>query len=122
MDLQMVAQVEVMGIFEGKFEEKEARHGGFTHFDQGLSVVVRTGGLTILLTSKRMAPYSLGQLRSCRLEPAEFNVLIAKGVNSPIAAYEEVCTRFIRVDTPGVTASNLKHFDYHHRRETNVSF
>ena len=38
----LVAQVEVIGIFEGKFEEKEARHGGFTHFDQGLSVVVRT--------------------------------------------------------------------------------
>ena len=84
--------------------------------------MVRTGGLTILLTSKRMAPYSLEQLRSCRLEPGEFNVLIAKGVNSPIAAYEEVCTRFIRVDTPGVTASNLKHFDYHHRRESMFPF
>ena len=118
----LVAEVEVIGFFEGKFEEKQARHGGFTHFDQGLSVVVRTEGLTILLTSKRMAPYSLEQLRSCGLEPAEFSVLIAKGVNSPIAAYEEVCTRFIRVDTQGVTASNLNHFDYHHRRKPMFPF
>ena len=88
----------------------------------GLSVVVRTGGLTILLNSKRMAPYSLEQLRSCGLEPAEFNVLVAKGVNSPIAAYEEVCTRFIRIDTPGVTAYNLSHFGYHHRREPMFPF
>ena len=84
--------------------------------------MVRTEGLTILLTSKRMAPYSLEQLRSCGLEPAEFSVLIAKGVNSPIAAYEEVCTRFIRVDTQGVTASNLNHFDYHHRRKPMFPF
>ena len=118
----LAAEVEVIGIFEGKFEEKEARHGGFNHFDQGLSVVVRTEELTILLTSKRMAPYSLEQLRSCSLEPAEFNVLVAKGVNSPIVAYEEVCTRFIRVDTPGVTASNLKHFDYRHRRKPMFPF
>jgi len=119
----LIAWVEVIGIYPGKFEEPLARHGGFTHFDQGLSAVVRSAeGLIILLTSKRMAPYSLEQLRSCGLDPGSFRVLVAKGVNAPIAAYEEVCSRFIRVDTPGVTASNLNHFYYHHRRRPMFPF
>ena len=75
-----------------------------------------------MLTSKRMAPFSLEQLRSCGLDPETFQVLIAKGVNSPLAAYEEVYSRFIRVDTPGVTASNLNHFDYQHRRKPMFPF
>ena len=37
-------------------------------------------------------------------------------------SYEEVCTRFIKVDTQGVTASNLNHFDYHHRRKPMFPF
>ena len=69
-----------------------------------------------------MAPYSLEQLRSCGLDPGSFRVLVAKGVNAPIAAYEEVCSRFIRVDTPGVTASNLNHFAYHRRRRPMFPF
>ncbi|MEC7347574.1 MAG: MlrC C-terminal domain-containing protein, partial [SAR324 cluster bacterium] len=60
--------------------------------------------------------------RSCGLDPETFQVLIAKGVNSPLAAYQEVCSSFIRVDTPGVTASNLNHFDYQHRREPMFPF
>ena len=103
--------------------EKTPRHGGFTKFDQGDTAVVSCkSGLTVMLTSKRMAPFSLEQLRSCELDPEGFHILVAKGVNSPLAAYEEVCSRFIRVDTPGVTASNLNHFDYQHRRKPMYPF
>ena len=113
----------VEGLFDGVFHEKTPRHGGFTNFYQGDTAVVSCkSGLTVMLTSKRMAPFSLEQLRSCGLDPEEFRVLVAKGVNSPLAAYEEVCSRFIRVDTPGVTASNLNHFDYKNRRKPMYPF
>ena len=119
-DLQgppLKSEIIVKGLFDGVFQEKTPRHGGFTNFDQGITAVVTCkSGLTVMLTSKRMAPYSLEQLRSCNLEPENFNVLVAKGVNSPIAAYDEICSQFIRVDTPGVTASNLEHFKYQNRR------
>ena len=119
----LIARVEVIGVYPGKFEEPLARHGGFTHFDQGLSAVVRSEeGVTILLTSKRMAPYSMEQLRSCGLDPSSFKVLVAKGVNAPIAAYKEFCSHFIRVNTPGVTSSSLNHFDYQHRRRPMFPF
>ena len=117
------AEVLVEGFYEGVFHEKQPRHGGSTHFDQGQTAVVSSDtGLTVMLTSKRMAPFSLEQLRSFGLDPETFQVLVAKGVNSPLAAYEEVCSNFIRVDTPGVTGSNLNYFDYQHRRKPMFPF
>tara|TARA_B100000809_G_scaffold176494_1_gene173897 strand:- start:299 stop:1777 length:1479 start_codon:yes stop_codon:yes gene_type:complete len=119
----ITAKVKVRGIYSGKFEEKQPRHGGFSYFDQGKTAVVEIeSGLTVMLTTKRMAPFSLEQLYSCDLDTEDFDVLVAKGVNSPIAAYQEVCSRFIRVDTPGVTSANLDHFDYQFRRRPMYPF
>ena len=119
----LASEVTVQGLFDGIFHERTPRHGGFTDFDQGKTAVVFCkSGLTVMLTSKRMAPFSLEQLRSCKLNPFDFNVLVAKGVNSPISAYREVCSRFIRVDTPGITASNLNNFNYLNRRKPMYPF
>lgn len=107
----------VEGLYDGRFEETEARHGGLRHCDQGASAVVRSaGGVTVLLTSRRMPPFSLRQLTSCGIEPHRYQVLTAKGVNAPLAAYREVCRHFLRVDTPGVTSANLQRLAFHHRR------
>ena len=119
----ITAEVKVRGIYSGKFEEKQPRHGGFSRFDQGKTAVVENNsGLTVMLTTKRMAPFSLEQLYSCGLNPEDFDVLVAKGVNSPLAAYQEVCSHFIRVDTPGVTSANLDYFDYQFRRRPMYPF
>ena len=75
-----------------------------------------------MLTSKRMVPFSLQQLKSCGLDPAEFQVLVAKGVNAPIAAYREVCEKFIRVNTAGSTCADMKQLEYHHRRRPMFPF
>jgi len=110
----------VASLHEGRFEETEARHGGFTHFDQGRSAVLRVepaGSLTLLVTSRRMVPFSLRQLTSCGLEPASFRFLVAKGVIAPVAAYQAVCKHFVRVDTPGVTSADLSRLPYRHRRQ-----
>ena len=79
-------------------------------------------GLTIVATERRMVPFSLSQLRACGIEPAKYRVLVAKGVNAPIAAYREVCRSFIRVDTPGVTAADMTTLDYHRRRRPMFPF
>ena len=113
----LVARVRVEGLYEGQFSEDEARHGGIVNFDQGRSAVVTiASGLTVMLTSKRIVPWSLGQFACCDLDPQDFEVLVAKGVNSPLAAYASLCSHFIRVNTPGVTASDLSGFDYRSRR------
>jgi microcystin degradation protein MlrC len=107
----------VIGLYDGKFEESQPRHGGFTQMDQGQTAVIQTqAGLTIMLTSRRMPPFSLRQLTAHGIAPAEYHLLVAKGVNAPIAAYKEVCKHFIRVNTPGCTTADMTQLAYHHRR------
>jgi microcystin degradation protein MlrC len=117
------ADFRVVGIYDGQFQESEPRHGGFQRFDQGRTAVVETeSGLTIMLTTERMVPFSLNQLTSCGLNPRDFQVLVAKGVNAPVAAYAPVCPHLLRVDTPGATSANLDRLQYHHRRRPMFPF
>ena len=109
-------EFELLGCYDGQFTDMRVRHGGFTHYDQGRSAVVRKDGLTILLNSRRIPPFSTGQLTSCDLDPKQFKIMAAKGVHAPLAAYEEFCERFMRVNTPGVTTADLSQLEYHERR------
>jgi microcystin degradation protein MlrC len=115
-DPPLHARFAVRGLFDGVFEESQARHGGIRRFDQGPTAVVEAGGLTVMLTSRRTAPFSLGQLTAFGLDPKRFQVIVAKGVHAPVAAYAPVCPTLIRVNTPGVTSADLTHFAYRHRR------
>jgi microcystin degradation protein MlrC len=113
----------VVGLHDGKFLESEPRHGGFTECDQGPTAVVRNAdGVTVMLTSRRMPPFSLRQLTSCHVNPASFHVLVAKGVHAPVAAYQPVCQRLIRVNTPGCTTADMVSLKYHHRRRPMYPF
>jgi microcystin degradation protein MlrC len=111
-----LARFTVRGLFDGVFEESQARHGGIRRFDQGPTAVVEDDGLTVMLTSRRTAPFSLGQLTAFGLDPKRFRVIVAKGVHAPVAAYAPVCPTLIRVNTPGVTSADLTHFTYRRRR------
>ncbi|MEO1980108.1 MAG: MlrC C-terminal domain-containing protein, partial [Fuerstiella sp.] len=107
----------VISLHDGRFREPQPRHGGMTDFDQGRTAVCRTdSGLTLMLTSRRMVPFSLQQLISCDVAPDSFRILVAKGVNAPIAAYREVCGSFIRVNTVGSTCADMSRLEYRHRR------
>lgn len=111
------AEFTVSGLFEGRFREAAATHGGIAAFDQGpTALLVTATGLTVMATTNRMAPFSLNQLTCCGLDPAWFRVLVAKGVHAPVAAYAAVCEELIRVDTPGVTSADFGRLTYRHRR------
>jgi microcystin degradation protein MlrC len=113
----IVADVVVQSIHDGKFAEMKVRHGGRAAYDMGPTAIVTTdSGLTIQLTSKRMVPFSLGQLTSCGIDPKQFDVIVAKGVHAPVAAYEEVCPTMIRANTPGVTTADMTRLPFHQRR------
>jgi microcystin degradation protein MlrC len=119
----LACEATVQGLFDGPFEEPHPRHGGIKSYDQGRSAVVRTDtGLTILVNSRRTPPFSLRQLTSCGLNPADFHLLVVKGVNAPLAAYKEVCKHFIRVNTPGCTTADLSQLNYQRRRRPMFPF
>ncbi|MDA2930951.1 MlrC C-terminal domain-containing protein, partial [Acidobacteria bacterium AH-259-O06] len=76
----------------------------------------------IVLTSLRMPPFSLEQVRSLGIKPESKRILIAKGAIAPRAAYEPVSAQVIEVNSPGITAPNLNHFDYKYRRRPMFPF
>jgi len=110
--------VRVLSLHSGRFCETAPRHGGIVEFDQGATVVVESvdRNLTIMLTSRRMVPFSLHQIKSCQLDPKQFRILVAKGVNAPLAAYNEVCDKFLRVNTIGSTSADLHQLEFFNRR------
>ena len=115
--------VTIRSLHEGHFTEPEIRHGGRTNFNMGATAIVETNtGITIALTSLRTVPVSLGMMTSCGLDPADFQVIVAKGVHAPVAAYAPVCKALIRVDTPGATAADMRRFHFNHRRRPMFPF
>lgn len=117
-----IAEFTIARICGGRWTESAVRHGGASGGDMGDCAVVVAKGMTILLTSRRVPPFSLGPLRTCGIDPAAFDVLVAKGVHAPVAAYGEVCKRFIRVNTPGVTDADLTRLPFRHRRRPMFPF
>lgn len=119
--LEIAGRVRV--LHDGHFIETRPRHGGRRWNNQGLTAVVETAQEhTIILTSLRMAPFSLEQIRSLGIEPESKTVLIAKGAIAPRAAYEPVSARVIEVDSPGITAPNPARFTYQRRRRPMFPF
>jgi microcystin degradation protein MlrC len=104
----------VTGLFDGKWVETQARHGGRRQNDQGpTAVLALDGGITLVLNSLQTPPFSLGQLTSVGVDPARAKVIVVKAAIAYKAAYAPVAAEIIEVDTPGVTAVNPARFDYH---------
>ena len=69
-------------------------------------------------TTGRAFPGSLQQIISCDLKPEDFDIIILKGVHSPVAAYAPVCGTLVRANTPGVTTADMvKSLTYRRRRK-----
>ena len=100
-------------LHDGRYLENLPRHGGNRINDQGLTALVECGGEnSVVLTSRRHPPYSLGQLTSLGLHPEEARVLVVKGAVAFRTAYAPIAGTIIEVDTPGLTASNPARFTY----------
>ena len=117
------AEFSVLQLEEGRYTESEVRHGGFTEFDQGRTAILSTrNGLTVMVTSKRSLPFSLKQLTTFGLDPKKFQIIVAKGVNAPLAAYRSVCPSILRVNTRGVTVADMTQLPYRNRRQPMFPF
>lgn len=102
---------------DGRFTETDPRHGGQVHFDMGKIAIVSTDGSGVIMVSTlRVPPFSLRQLTDFDIDIKAFDVIVAKGVNAPLAAYAQVCPTILQVNTPGVTQADLSRFVYKNRR------
>lgn len=108
--------VELLRRCDGRFTLEDRRShlasmAGDT-FDMGDCAIVRHGGITVLLTSRKTPPFDLGQWRSVGIEPREFSVIGVKAAVAHRQAYDPIATRMLWVDTPGPCTSNLKRLPF----------
>ena len=109
-------QGKVRLIHDGQFIETQPRHGGQRYHNQGLTTVVAMADALVVLTSRRQTPFSLQQLLSLGIDPTEMQMIVVKAAVAYRAAYEPIAGQIIEVDTPGLTAVNPLHFEYHNVR------
>lgn len=116
----LVLEVEVLSLSDGRFELADknshlaSASGDF--FEMGESAVVRTGGLTLLLTSRPTPPMDVAQWTSQGLDPAGFSYLGVKAAVAHRGAYEPIAARLLWADTPGPCTSRLETLEYKHLR------
>lgn len=113
-------QATLLSRSDGRFELEDANSHlasmSGTRFDMGPCAVVRSGGVTVLLTSRKTPPFDLGQLRSQGLEPRDFAVIGVKAAVAHKRAYDPITRASYYVDTPGPCSSNLTTFPWQHLR------
>ena len=104
----------VQRLGDGRYVHRGSYMTGY-ETSMGRCAVVDADGVRILLTSLRTMPFDAEQLRCVGVEPADQRIIVVKSASAWRAAYESVARHVIFVDTPGVCASNLAHFDYRRR-------
>lgn len=117
--------VEVIHRSDGRFE-LEDRHShmasmGGIHVDMGATAVVRHGGITILLTSRKTAPFDLGQYRSQGIEPTEYAIIVVKAAVAHRRAYDPIARGQYWVASPGPCPDDLTTLPYRHVDPAHVS-
>lgn len=116
----LTLEVELIRLGSGKFEleDKQSHLASMAgdRFDMGPCAVVRHGGLTVLITSRKTPPFDLGQWRSQGIEPRDLSVIVAKAAVAHRRAYDAIAARMLWVDTPGPCSSNLHALPYRHVR------
>lgn len=80
--------------------------------DMGPSAVVEHEGIQILLTSRKIPPWDLGQLRSQGIEPTTLKVIGIKAAVAHRRAYDPITVASYTVATPGPGMSDLTKFPY----------
>jgi microcystin degradation protein MlrC len=108
-------EVELVSRSDGRFELEDPQSQIVVlgrKIDMGSSAVVRHRGLTILLTSKRLAPMDLGQWRSQGIAPEKFSIIGVKAAVGHRRAYDPIASASFTVRTRGPCTSDLKQLPY----------
>jgi microcystin degradation protein MlrC len=107
----------VRALSSGRFEDRGVTHGGFAEFDMGPTAAVETAdGNAIVITTYAVIDSSAERYRSVGIEPTDYRVVIARGVQSPLPSYGPLASLVIQVMTPGVTTADIASLGYTRRR------
>ncbi len=109
-------EVEILSLSDGRFRLEDARShmaaAAGVNIEMGPCATVRTGGTTILVTSRKTAPFDLGQLRSQGIVPEDLAFIGVKAAVAHRRAYDRLGGRSYWVRTPGPCPSDLTTLPY----------
>jgi microcystin degradation protein MlrC len=101
----------VRTISDGVYLNIGEMRNGITD-DMGRTAVLQHEGITIVATERKMPMWNLQQLRSLGIEPTRQHIIVVKGAIAHRAAYEPIASRMISVNSPGITALDVREFEY----------
>lgn len=82
--------------------------------DMGRSALIRSGGIDLVLTSRRVMPFDVAYLLALDVHPADYRIIVAKSAVAWRSAFGDICRKAIEVDTPGITTIHLERLPYRH--------
>ena len=109
-------EVELISRSDGVFE-LEDKHSHLVGslgkiISMGPSAVVKHRGLTILLTSKKLPPFDLGQWRSQGINPEDLSMIGIKAAVGHRIAYGKIMSEEFTVNTSGPCTSDITRLPY----------
>ena len=105
----------VKTISDGVYLRKGPMAQGATD-SMGRTVVIKTGGVEVILTEERSQPLDAEVLRSVGIEPRDRKLIALKSAVHYRADYTSIAHEILEVDTPGVHSPNLANFTYENLR------
>jgi len=106
--------------FEGAFQLEDPRsHAasmGGNRVNMGPCAVIEVAGVTILLTSRKTAPFDLGQWRVAGIQPEEFALIGVKAAVAYRQAYNPIACAHLQMDTPGPCPLDLRSIPFRNIR------
>jgi microcystin degradation protein MlrC len=109
-------KVTLVSLSDGRFKLEDRQSHMATmcgeNVNMGPTAVVHHRGITILLTSRKTAPFDLGQWRSQGINPEDLMWIGVKAAVAHRRAYDKIAKQQIWVDTPGPCGNNVAIFPF----------
>ncbi|MFK7848923.1 MAG: M81 family metallopeptidase [Rhodothermales bacterium] len=109
-------EITLLKLTDGNFELEDRRSHLASMLGNGItmgrSALVDCQGNLVLLTSRAIPPFDLGQWRCMGVNPAELRAIAVKAAVGHKRAYDPIAQGSCTVDTPGVCPANLSVLPY----------
>jgi microcystin degradation protein MlrC len=110
LEVQLISRSD--GVFELEDEHSHLVGSLGKTIRMGPCAVVKHGGLTILLTSKKLPPFDLGQWRSQGINPEDLSMIGVKAAVGHRVAYGKIASAEFTVNTSGPCTSDITRLPY----------
>ena len=101
----------VQSLHDGRWVHEGPENAGVP-VDSGPTAVVQSGGVTVVINSRKTMPGDQQQLKSVGIEPTEQHILVMKSAIRWRGGFESITARSIDVDTSGLGSVNLANFPF----------